>query len=205
MNLMKGDQSDVWSSVREFTAGKPHAHRATSTGLGSTHHFTSSRGATRGRASSLNIRASHMDEIGIRADDLLGHLNKIKDGQSALDDMMQRVPLFPDQVGAILFNPVGVIALETFDHPKSWEAIKKEIIEKYGDKIKETQAEHLFELKPEMIIPMFKKFIEKPFTEKTIRKDELSETREIKGEGIVGEYTIVKGQPIHILLLKEEC
>lgn len=87
----------------------------------------------------------------------------------------------------------------------SWEAIKKEIIEKYGDKIKEKQAKHLFELKSEMILPMLKSFIEEldNFRETTILKDEFSETRGVIGKGIIGEYTLVKGQPIHVLLLKE--
>jgi hypothetical protein len=133
-------------------------------------------------------------------------LSKIRKNQSVLDDMMQKVPLFDNQVGAIIFDPVGVIAVETFDHPKSWESIKKEIIEKWGDKIKEIQSEHLFELKPETIVPAFRKFIEglDKFTEKVVRKDDFSETRAIIGKGIVGEYTLVKGQPIHVLLLKED-
>lgn len=122
-----------------------------------------------------------------------------------LDDMMQKVPLFDDQVGAVIFNPVSVIAVETFDHPMSWAAIKKEIIEKYGDKIMDKQAEHLFELKPEAILPALKKFIKglEKNTEKTIRKDEFSETRVVTGEGIVGEWTLVKGQAIHVLLIRE--
>ncbi len=138
-------------------------------------------------------------------DDLLGHMQKMKEGQAMLDEMMQKVPLFDDQVGAIIFNPVGVIAVETFDHPMSWAAIKKEIIEKYGDKIMDKQAEHLFELKPEAILPALKKFIKglEKNTEKTIRKDEFSETRVVTGEGIIGEYTIVKGQTIHVLLIRE--
>ena len=41
------------------------------------------------------------------------------------------------------------------------------------------------------------------FTEKTIRKDNFSETREVCGEGIIGEYTLVKNQPVHVLLLRE--
>lgn len=150
-------------------------------------------------ASTNNVNTNLHDTA---TNDLLGHIKK---NQSVIDDMMQKVPLFDNQVGAIIFNPVGVIAVETFDHPKSWESIKKEIIEKYGDKIKEKQSEHLFELKPEAIIPAFRKFIEglDKFVEKVVRKDDFSETRAIIGEGIVGEYTLVKGQSIHVLLLKE--
>lgn len=139
------------------------------------------------------------------SDDLLGHMQKMREGQAMLDDMMQKVPLFDHQVGAIIFNPVGVIAVETFDHPMSWEAIKKEIIEKYGDKIMDKQAEHLFELKPEAILPAVRKFIKglEKMKEKTIRKDGFSETRTITGEGLIGECTIVKGQPVHVLLVRE--
>lgn len=153
-------------------------------------------------ASTNNIRMHNTTG----SNDLLGHLEKIKKSQSILDDMMQKVPLFDNQVGAIIFNAVGIIALETFDSPKSWESIKKEIIEKYGDKIKERQANHLFELKPEMILPMLKKFIEEldNFKETTILRDEFSETRVVRGEKIIGEYTLVKGQPIHVLLLKDD-
>lgn len=212
MNLMKGNQYDVWNSVRNYIGGpsgtiSERNYFWSHSTSGDTHHLASShaigtRSSSRGLA--LPIRASCMEPG--RTDDLLGHLKDIKEGQSVIDDMMQKVPLFDNQVGAIIFNPAGLIALETFDHPKSWAAIKKEIIEKYGDKISEKQAEHLFELVPEMIPKKFRDFIGKldNMTEKTIRKDDFSETRSIKGEGIVGEYTLVKGQPIHVLLLKED-
>lgn len=213
MNLMSKGQHDVWESVRTYTGGPRTTNRSSSFGesygsSGSTHYAFSPSGIGRSRSrvsrnGLFSIRASHMETC---SDNLLGHIQEAKKGQSVIDDMMQKVPLFNNQVGAIIFNPVGVIAVETFDHPKSWEAIKKEIIEKYGDKIQEKQAEHLFELKPDMIIPAFRKFISSldKFTEKTIRKDELSETREVQGEEVIGEYTLVKGQPIHVLLLKED-
>lgn len=133
-------------------------------------------------------------------------LSKIRKNQSVLDDMMQKVPLFDNQVGAIIFDPVGVIAVETFDSPKSWESIKKEIIEKYGDKIKQTQSDQIYELKKDMILPTLEKFIKRLdfFNEKTVRKDDYSETREVIGDNIIGEYTLVKGQPVHVLLLRSD-
>lgn len=145
-------------------------------------------------------------DTGSGSDNLLGYMRSISSGRAALDEMMQKVPLFEDQVGAIIFNPVGVVAVETFDHPKSWEAIKKEVIERHGDKIMEEQAEHLFELKPDMILPAFKKFVDglKKNTERIIRKDGLSETRVIIGEGVVGEYTLVRNRVIHAILVREE-
>ena len=132
-------------------------------------------------------------------------MNKVEEGRKELDEMMQKVPLFKDQVGAIIFNPVGVVAVETFDHPMSWEAVKKEVIEKHGDKLMEKQAEHLFELKPDKIAPAFRKFIKglKESQEHSVRKDDLSETRIIVGKGLVGEYTLVKGRVVHSIIVRE--
>jgi hypothetical protein len=235
MNLMSGSQSRVWASVRRYTGGDSDdfspvredntnyafanryggvafAPRRGGQSGGSRHRFMSqsmcigggSSGST-GEGIRFTACAGAPSTAGRGTDDLLGHIQKMKEGQAMLDDMMQRVPLFDTQVGAIIFNPVGVIAVETFDHPMSWAAIKKEIIEKYGDKIMDNQAEHLFELKPEAILPALKKFIKglEKNTEKTIRKDGFSETRVVMGEGIIGEYTIVKGQTVHVLLIKE--
>ncbi len=139
----------------------------------------------------------------IGGDDLLGYLKN--EGKKSLDEALQTIPLFEDQTGVIVFNALGVIALETFDSSKSWKAIKNEIIEKYGDKTKDEEAEHLFDLNENKIVPLIKKFIQKldEFTERVIRKDELSETRVVNGKGITGEYTLVKGRTIHALLVKE--
>lgn len=250
VNLMHGNQSDVWSSVRNYTAdlgqqrtsnvtintipeGLPedvkrelnYSSELSTRGVYTrvyVHTTSSGQKITRitrekpseevtqiwrGELSDENIEAldrfANVNNINIH--DSTDLLQEIKKGQSILDDMMQKVPLFDNQVGAIIFNPVGVIAIETFDHPKSWESIKKEIIGKYGDKIKEKQEKHLFELKPETILPALRKFIEglDNFSEKTVRKDGYSETRTVHGKGIIGEYTLVKGRPIHVLLLKE--
>jgi hypothetical protein len=141
----------------------------------------------------------------IRSDDLLGHLKKRDKGRALLDEMMQKVPLFDGQTGAILFNPVGVVAVECFDHHESWKAIKKEVIEKLGDKIMKEQAEHLFELKEDKIPTFLDKFIDKleNHKERTIRKDSFCETRIIVGDGLVGEYTIVLGRVVHVLLTRD--
>lgn len=213
-NRDRGETHYAFQSTSRHAGGQSMSRRHDSNRLGlvSRNAFdSSSSGSTTGSSgmqytqTSARVGASMHGTAGGGTDDLLGHMQKMKDGQAMLDDMMQKVPLFDDQVGAVIFNPVGVIAVETFDHPMSWAAIKKEIIEKYGDKIMDKQAEHLFELKPEAILPALKKFIKglEKNTEKTIRKDEFSETRVVTGEGIVGEYTIVKGQPIHVLLIRE--
>lgn len=249
VNLMSGSQSDVWSSVSNYTGlgrqrTSDHVINTIPEGLPEdvkralnysselskrgvytrvyVHTTSSGQKMTRitrekpsedvtqiwrGELSDENIEVldkfANTNNANIRNNTDL--LQEIKKGQSILDDMMQKVPLFDNQVGAIIFNPVGVIAIETFDHPKSWESIKKEIIGKYGDKIKEKQEKHLFELKPETILPALRKFIEglDNFSEKTVRKDGYSETRTVHGKGIIGEYTLVKGRPIHVLLLKE--
>jgi len=227
-------QSAVWQSVQEYTSlaagicasGRQVRHEAVHTErpltMNSGRHFLSGSGHRIRGAAHDNV-AGHScwgdsSAIGGTAPmtsftggsffsmntDLLGTMRATNAGKKALDEMMQKVPLFPDQVGAIIFDPVGVMACETFDHPKSWEAIKKEVIEKFGDQVTNEQAENLFELRPEKIRPLFKKFIQgmDKFEERTIRKDELSETRAVKGEGVVGEYTLIRNRVIHTILVR---
>jgi len=135
-------------------------------------------------------------------DDLLGYLNS--KGKSALDEALETIPLFEDQTGVIIFDAVGVLSVETFDSPKSWEAIKNDIKEKYGDKTKNEETEHLFDLNKDKIVPIFTKFINKldNMTERVRYQDDYSTTMSITGDGIVGEYTMIKGKPIHCLLVK---
>jgi hypothetical protein len=225
-NLMFRTQGEVWESVRNFTAGETSLDAAnlyngvsdyrtynanrrimspdvyySSTATTDNISYTTSTGFT--GFSGYSGCSGWNGTISSGSDDLLGYLkNKNKE---ALDEMMQKVPLFDNQAGAIIFDPLGVIAVEVFDSPKSWEAIKAEIIEKYGDHVSDEEAEHLFELNPDKILPMFKKFIAglDTFEEKTIYKDELSETRSVKGKKVVGEYTLIRGRTIHCLLIKE--
>jgi len=221
MNLMGGNQSDVWDSVSNYTSGGRHGGPMSNfCGFAMTQPQPSSLYGSSGwsrthNRSSNYVSLSSLDGEGTavhglyteREDDLLGHLQKVREsqGKQALDEMMQKVPLFENQAGAIIFNPLGVLAVETFDSPKSWEAIKQEVIEKYGDHVSNEQAEHLFELRKDMILPMLKKFLASmdKFEEKTIRKDDLSETRAVWGEGVVGEYTLVRGRTIHALLIRD--
>lgn len=232
MNLMQGSQRDVWDSVSHYTSGSRDPFTPSdvygTTGSNGTSGYSGWSGisgciGSSGRSrsdnitytascASMNIETSptssnyiRLDETprGAKSDDLLGYLKG--EGKKALDEMMQKVPLFDNQVGAIVFNPTGVLAVETFDHKKSWEAIKAEIIEKYGDKVSDEQAEHLFELNKDMILPMLKKFIAKldNAEEKMIREDSFSTTLSIKGDKIYGEYTMVGEDVIHCLLVKE--
>lgn len=228
LNLMSGNQSAVWNSVRDYTRGKKtsnqndvvfrgysgisgicgwsgysdgthYAFNNTSSSLDRNEHTLTAHRQPVYRTAEVNFDSD--SDSG--SDDLMGYLKS--KGKEALDEMMQKVPLFENQAGAIIFNPTGVLAVETFDSPKSWEAIKQEIIEKYGDKVSDKQAEHLFELNKDMILPLFKKFVAAldKMEEKVIRQDDFSETRSVRGDKVVGEYTLIKGRTIHCLLIKE--
>lgn len=137
-------------------------------------------------------------------DDLLGFLTSR--GKSALDEALETIPLFEDQAGVIIFNATGVLSLETFDSPKSWEAIKNDIKEKYGDKTKDEESDHLFDLNKEKIVPLLKKFINDKMnnmTERVRHQDDYSTTMSIQSDGVVGEYTTIKDKVIHCLLVKK--
>lgn len=206
-DLMGGDQSDVWDSVMCFTTGVAHRDPVNPRSLGGRYRlYSGSSDPIIGSSSFYSATApSSTVQLNHNNDDLLGHLEKIRGGQKDLDEMMQKVPLFEDQAGAVIFDPVGVTAVECFDSPKSWEAVKQDVIEKYGNKVEDKQAEHLFELQEDRILPALRKFIASldKFTEKTVRQDDLSETRSVCGENVIGEYTLVKDRTVHVLLIKD--
>lgn len=147
--------------------------------------------------------SEHSSNITTGADDLLGFLSS--KGKGALDEALETIPLFEDQAGVVVFNATGVLSLETFDSPKSWEAIKNDIKEKYGDKTKDEEADHLFDLNKDKIVPLLKKFINDKMnniTERVRYQDDYSTTMSIQSDGVVGEYTMIKDKVIHCLLVK---
>ena len=79
------------------------------------------------------------------------------------------------------------------------------IKEKYGDKTKDEEADHLFDLNKDKIIPLLTKFINKldSMTETMRYQDDYSKTLSVQSDGVVGEYTMIKDKVIHCLLVKK--
>jgi len=201
-------QSYVWNSVRNYTQRSP-THRD------NTVDDCFSGGAYRsyGRATSFipapdtggfDSFTGYCNTRTMGTDDLVGHMSSsgIAD---AMNDMLNQVPFFDFQSGAIIFDPVGIVAMELFDSPMSWEAIKKEVIARHGDKIKEEQANHLFEFKPDRVAPAIEKFVESlsEFEATVAHEEKGTRTVVVSDEIYVGEYTTLDDDLIHVMVTKK--
>lgn len=186
--MSKSGQSSVWGAVNNATS-----------------RFRSSSNSTYGGSSStsgsrMNFAASH-----ITNDNLVGVMEEVDKAIPDIDDILKNVPLFEDQVGAVFLDTKDVVALEMFDHPKSWEAIHKEVEKRLGESAAKEQDSFYKpdynKVKP-LALAFLKKLLESE--KKEVSKSHGVSTFILKGEGIIGEATVINGKVIHLVGIKSD-
>ena len=172
-------QGRVWSSVQRYSARMGTEHRMIGTAL---------------------------DRHMLGSDDLVGTLKEIEKDKKTIEGALKDIPLLDGQVGAIIFDRVGITGFEVFDSPKSWAAMHQKVLSKYSDVLMQEQEESLFELKEEVIPKKIAAFIEEIMNsdEKQMHATKSSITYVIDGEKCIGEYTMINESVIHVLAFKRE-
>ena len=119
--------------------------------------------------------------------------------------MLAKVPLFEDQVGAVFLDMKDVVGLELFDHPKSWEAIHKEVEKRLGESSAKEEDKSFFKPDYERVKPLSLAFLKKLLeSEKTeVSTNNKVSTISLKGDGVIGEATTIDGKVIHLIGRKE--
>ncbi len=182
--LSKSGQGETWSAVGRAT------NRFMSTRLGSS-RSSGSHGYTVGLAST-----------GFGADNLVGVMEEVDKFTGNIDEILAKVPLFEDQVGAVFMDMKDVVGMEMFDHPKSWEAIHKEVEKRLGESVKE-EDKSFFKPDYERVKPLTFEFLKKLLeSEKTETSHGVVSTVSLKGDGVVGEATTINGKVIHLVGIK---
>jgi len=146
-----------------------------------------------------------MQSSQVRTDNLSGIMEEIDKFTPNLDKILNKVPLFEEQVGAVFMDMKDVVGLEMFDHPKSWEAIHKDVEKRLGESAaKEDQS--FFKPDYDKIKPMIYSFMKKLIDgEKTeVKGKEDSSTVIIKGDGVIGEATMIGDKVIHLVGIKSQ-
>jgi len=139
------------------------------------------------------------------SDDLMGTIEEVETVKQDIEDAIKDIPLIKDQVGAIIFDSVGIVGFEVFDSPDSWKALHKKVLAKYSDVLQQKQEEPLFQLKSEIIPEKIRAFTEDILKadEKQSNVSKISVTMLIDGKGIIGEYTTISGTIIHMIVFKK--
>jgi DNA-binding HxlR family transcriptional regulator len=156
------------------------------------------------------IRSSlRMDEFSFRnfapPDDLAANVEAMQKFRTELKEILKSIPDYVSQVGTVIIDPDGIVGLEMYDHPDSWKAYSESIMRSFSDELAREDKTGIF--KPDMtaVIPLIHKFLEE--VEKTKQEEEVfkqnnAETVIIRIKECVGEYTILNGKTIHLLITR---
>lgn len=128
------------------------------------------------------------------SDDLVSTLDDMSD---AMKVAMKKIPSIKNQVGAAFFYENRMRGMDVYDLPLSWDAVKKDVVEKEGaDFLKKDDAE-MFKFKPEKGKKLVKKFLSTPFEEKEIYNREYRLV-ELRSDKLIGEVIEYKNKVIHL-------
>lgn len=140
------------------------------------------------------------------SDSMVENLKQVKDSKSKISDIVKKVPCLENQVGVIILDEKGVSNIEVFDHSDSWRAFHESIIQDYSDILSREQEEALFEIKKEAVPKKISEFMEKlrNTEENVVFRDREAMTLVLKNENVIGEYTILNNELIHLLASRKE-
>lgn len=183
--MSRSGQSATWNAVS-----------ASSYRLMSNHSYASSCGGHAAKGTSFRA---------ISENDLVGVMEDVDKFTADMDKILAKVPLFEDQLGAVFFDMKDVIGLELFDHPKSWEAIHKEVEKRLGESLAKEEDKTFFKPDYESVKPLTLAFLKKLLdSEKTETSHGVTSTVVLKGDGVVGEATTIDGKVIHLIGMKND-
>lgn len=167
-----GEQSSTWNSIRTY--------------------------AMKTREMSSGNSRQRLDRV--QMDNLL-QTERITQ-QDPVADALKNIPGdHVNQVGVIVFDLKGVVAVELFNHPDSWHAFSKSIIRSYSEILTE-EAGDLIEVKTDRAEQVFKRFIEKrkQMDKVLVTENKVSRIWTLNDESTEGELTELKGSEIHLQL-----
>jgi len=171
-----GEQSATWNSIQ--------------------HH------AMRTREMSTGISRELLSQV--RTDNLL-QTQQVSQ-KDPVADVLKNIPGdHINQVGVVVFDLKGVVAVELFDHPDSWHAFSKSIVRSYSEILTE-EAGDLIEIKTDRAEQVFKRFIEKrkKMERVLITENKVSKIWALSDESTDGEITELNGAEIHLQLNRRE-
>lgn len=175
-NLHKG-QNKTWGGVRAFYSAslrQPYGSSRSRSGL-----------------------------IGAKSDDLPNIKKAQKEIDKDLQGILKQVPVFENQIGAIIVGIKGVVGIEAFNHPKSWKAQYKEVIEQYSDELSKKVESELISFDESKVNRVIKKFLTGISELSEIKRiDENSYS--IKMQQYIGEAVTLNNHIVHFFIMEDE-
>ena len=184
--LLTGSQYAVWSSVRDYAMSRV---------LG---HFASSLSRSLAASAAYSRPA---DSEPLYVDDLPSLL-EVEAGKKFIDEIVKQLPVLEDQVGIAVLDMDGAVGMELFDHPKSWKALAESIVKSYEDAL--SRRSGLFKPDASKVREELSKFLAKiqACEAEPAYQNRGATTFLLKSQEIVGEYTVLGGEVIHLLAMR---
>ncbi len=137
-----------------------------------------------------------------RADNLLDVESMIRSEDDTVVDALKNIPGdHVDQVGVIVFDLKGVMAVELFNHPESWRAFSESIIRSYREVLTE-EAGDLIDIRTDKAEEVFERFLERvdDLKRTLVAENSSSKVWVLQGKDIEGEVTEIEGEEVHLIL-----
>lgn len=140
------------------------------------------------------------------SDNLVENMEGVGDFSEKIDEIVSKMPRSENQIGIMILNIEGVVGMEMFDSPKSWDAVSVSTIKKYGEDLIKKQEKPLFELNEKEIKPKIEAYLKQlhELTGKMIHRDGSSETRVHEDKEIVVEWTTIDNILIHLISARQD-
>lgn len=135
------------------------------------------------------------------SEDLAG---RVREAQDKFKEVIKKVPKVENQVGLCLITLDGFDALESFNHPASWEAIRQEVLKSESAKIADvTDRDGVFEYRADKARAVIRELLGATFEENiTVEKQDTS-TIALESGKLIGEVVTLYGQPIHCAFMRK--
>lgn len=191
------DQSGIWGSVNAYS--KTSADRVQS--------FCSAgpmgpQGPA-GSAGAAGVAGSFTNaQYNTSSDDLAG---RVKENTSKYKDILKEIPKTLHQVGIVLLTISGMESLESFEHPDSWEGLRREILGADADKISDiSNQDNLFEFRPEKTKGIIRAALTTEYDSKIALEREHTQTIVFCNPQFIGEVVTLDSVPIHCAFVKKD-
>jgi len=180
-------QQAVWGEVRKYSGGE----QARVHGLMSRSRLAPDNDILHAFAEGLNSSYQTSEE------DLAG---RMRENEEKYKDILKKTPKLDNQVGLALVALDGLESLECFEHPESFEALRRQVLKSEAGKLAETSE--LFDFKPEKAKAIVKELLTGKY-EEYLAVDKLStSTTILTGKKFQGEVVLLGDDAIHCSFVK---
>lgn len=184
------NQDEIWGGVK-------FAGRAMCDSIQSLSSYTASSPQSFGLdAGTVNTNYANPTE------DLAG---RVGETQEKLKEIIKKVPKVEHQVGIVLLTMTGLESMEAFEHPDSWEGLRRAFLGAEAAKIADVSDQNgLFEFKTEKARNIIVELLTKDFSEKVAVNRKRTQTYILDTDRFMGEVVLLDGSSIHCSFVKKE-